>query len=431
MQSTLAIIIAIIATLLVYYLRSHLLKISRYLSFYSLVLTVIMLVISIVIYPKESVEASYNGLMTWFTIVLPSLLPFFVGAEMLIGLGVVRFIGTLLEPIMRPLFNVPGEGSFAFAMSITSGYPVGVKIASKLRYEGSITRAEAQRMVAFCSTSGPLFILGAVGVGMFHSPQVGIALAICHYMAAILVGLMFRFYKLNDSPCQLTTSDKSVFKEALYQLNLSRKRRLPLGILMGNAVKESINTILVVGGFIIVFSVIIRILQLVGFISFASEILYFFFKGFNFDIAMLKGLVTGFFEITLGSKMVSEIPSATLSSKLIITSFIIAWSGFSIHAQSFSILNQTDIKSSIYIISKFLHGIFSALLIYIFYPLLSSIYIFPATASGTFIEFSPIQKIFANIKLSTELFIVITITLLIISLVISFLSSLFKKKKMS
>lgn len=177
-------VFTVIVLLLLYYLRRPLFRLGRKTSYYLLVLIVVLLVVSIVIYPKESVEASYNGLMTWFTIVLPSLLPFFVGAEMLIGLGVVRFIGCLLEPVMRPLFNVPGEGSFAFAMSITSGYPVGVKITSKLRQEGTITKAEAQRMAAFCSTSGPLFILGAVGVGMFHSPQVGIALAICHYIAA-------------------------------------------------------------------------------------------------------------------------------------------------------------------------------------------------------------------------------------------------------
>ena len=419
--------ISIIVVLLLYYLRRPLFRLGRQTSYYFLVLSVVLLVISIVIYPKESVEASYNGLMTWFTIVLPSLLPFFVGAEMLIGLGVVRFIGTLLEPVMRPLFNVPGEGSFAFAMSITSGYPVGVKITSKLRQEGSISRAEAQRMAAFCSTSGPLFILGAVGVGMFHSPQVGIALAICHYIAAILVGLAFRFYKHKEVTCNTKSTDRSYLREALHQLNLSRKRRAPLGVLMGNAVKESINTILVVGGFIIVFSVIIRILQLIGFISFISEGLLFVFKSFNFDIGIFQGLVTGLFEITIGSKIVSEISNTSLLSKLIVTSFIISWSGFSIHAQSFSILNQTDINSSLYLISKLMHGIFSGLLIYILYPLMSTILKFPATATGNYLSFSPIESIFTNFKLSVELFLSITIVLLIISLLLSLLTNIFKK----
>ncbi len=429
MEPFLLAITVVIAASLIYFLKGPLLRLSRHMSYYILVITVLLLVVSIVIYPKESVEASYNGLMTWFTIVLPSLLPFFVGAEMLIGLGVVRFIGALLEPIMRPLFNVPGEGSFAFAMSITSGYPVGVKIAGRLRQEGSITRGEAQRMVAFCSTSGPLFILGAVGVGMFESPQVGVALAICHYLAAIFVGLIFRFYKRRDCSPQTATSSRGVIRTALRQLRICRQKSLPLGTLMGNAVKEAINTILVVGGFIIVFSVVIRVFQLTGLISFFSELLYFLFKSFNFDIAVYRGLITGFFEITMGSKLISEVSQAGLQAKLAAVSFIIAWSGFSIHAQSFSILNQTDIKPSIYVLSKLLHGLLSAISMYLLYPFFAAYYKFPAAAGGSYSVLSPLERIFENFKLSIELFLAITIVLLLIAIMISFLSSLFAKKK--
>src|SRR5690606_32732679 len=108
-------------------------KYYRQLSYYFIVLSVLFLVITIILYPGESVSSAYNGLVIWATLVVPALLPFFIGSEILINLGVVKFFGVLLEPIMRPIFNVPGEGSFAFAMSITSGYPVGAKIVSRLR----------------------------------------------------------------------------------------------------------------------------------------------------------------------------------------------------------------------------------------------------------------------------------------------------------
>ncbi|MGQ0438264.1 nucleoside recognition domain-containing protein, partial [Bacillus sp. B-TM1] len=35
----------------------------------------------------------------------PSLLPFFIIAELLISIGVVKFIGVILEPLMRPLLR--------------------------------------------------------------------------------------------------------------------------------------------------------------------------------------------------------------------------------------------------------------------------------------------------------------------------------------
>src|SRR5690625_7139719 len=65
-------------------------------------------------FPDQSLEASIRGLKMWWEVVFPSLLPFFITAELLIGFGIVQFIGALFEPIMRPLFNVPGVGSFAW-----------------------------------------------------------------------------------------------------------------------------------------------------------------------------------------------------------------------------------------------------------------------------------------------------------------------------
>ncbi len=92
---------------------------------------------------------------------------FFITAELLIGFGFVKFIGVLCEPIMRPLFNVPGVGSFAWAMGMASGYPTGAKIATRLREEKQLTRIQAERLVSFTNASSPLFIFGAVSVGFF------------------------------------------------------------------------------------------------------------------------------------------------------------------------------------------------------------------------------------------------------------------------
>ena len=76
-------------------------------------------------YPDQTFQASFEGLQLWFRIVLPSLLPFFVIAEILMGLGVIHALGVMLEPVMRPLFRVPGVGAFALVMGLVSGNPLG------------------------------------------------------------------------------------------------------------------------------------------------------------------------------------------------------------------------------------------------------------------------------------------------------------------
>ena len=133
---------------------------------YLLIIVTMFLVSCLIVFPNNTIDAALNGLMTWANVVLPSLLPFLIGAEILIGLGVVDFIGVLLRPIMYPLFGTSGEGSFAFAMSVTSGYPVGVSLVSKLRQQ-NLKQNRSSKTCFICSTSGLLFMIGAVSVGMF------------------------------------------------------------------------------------------------------------------------------------------------------------------------------------------------------------------------------------------------------------------------
>ena len=77
-------------------------------------------------------------------------------------------------------------------MGISLGYPVGAKIVSTLRMENSCTKTEAERLLAFTNTSGPLFIIGSIGVGMFGNNKIGILLLITHFVSSIIVGILFR-----------------------------------------------------------------------------------------------------------------------------------------------------------------------------------------------------------------------------------------------
>ncbi|OTA40162.1 MAG: hypothetical protein A6D92_22415, partial [Symbiobacterium thermophilum] len=102
----------------------------------------VLLTAALVIYPKESLEAAREGMNLFVTVVFPSLLPFFILSEMLLGLGVVHFIGVLFTPLMRPLFNVPGEGAFVLSMGLAAGYPMDAVITARFRRNNMCTRVE-------------------------------------------------------------------------------------------------------------------------------------------------------------------------------------------------------------------------------------------------------------------------------------------------
>ncbi|MDQ0272388.1 sporulation integral membrane protein YlbJ [Cytobacillus purgationiresistens] len=337
-----------------------------------LALSVSLVALSLISFPQESIDASTRGLNMWWEIVFPSLLPFFIVSEILIGFGVVRFIGVLLEPLMRPLFKVPGVGGFVLAMGMASGYPAGAKFTARLRQEKQISRIEAERLVSFSNCSNPLFIFGAVSVGFFNNAKIGIILALAHYLGNITVGLLMRFYGKNQEKEEIVTKKrKATLRSAfsvLHQTRMSEQR--PLGKLLGDAVMSSIQTLLMIGGFIILFSVINKLLFHVGITVVLAKFLEVLLSIFQLSPELSIALFSGIFELTLGNQMASQVDTVTLMEKVIVASAILAFCGFSVQAQVASILAQTDIRFKPFFFARIIHAFIAALYAFIFWKVL-------------------------------------------------------------
>ncbi|OEH93953.1 sporulation integral membrane protein YlbJ [Bacillus solimangrovi] len=336
----------------------------------ALSLLLLLFAVSLISYPQDALQASIRGLNMWWDVVFPSLLPFFVVSELLIGYGVVHFIGVLLEPIMRPVFRVPGSGGFVWAMGMASGFPSGAKLTARLWQENEITTVEAERLASFTNSSNPLFIFGAVAVGFFHDPKLGILLAVSHYLGNICVGLIMRFHgKDHIKPITIHPNKKQfILKEAFLRMHNTRiNESRPLGKMLGDAVTSSVQTLLMIGGFIILFSVFNKVLHVAGITemiaNFFSTVLLFF----SLSNLLAIPLISGLFEITLGSQMTSQTETVSLLEQAIITSFILGFSGFSVQAQVASILAETKIRFRPFFLARILQGFFSALITALLY----------------------------------------------------------------
>lgn len=167
--------------------------------------------------PRETVTAASAGIKLWYLVVIPALLPFFIIAELLVSLRFVNFLGILLEPIMRPVFRLPGCSSLVVVMGFTSGFPVGAILTKKLYDDHMLTANEAERLVSFTNNSSPLFILGAVGVGMFANPVAGYLLAAAHYLSNLCLGFLFSLTAEKNSIWQVPAQNR--LKDAFLALN--------------------------------------------------------------------------------------------------------------------------------------------------------------------------------------------------------------------
>ncbi|WP_081727862.1 sporulation integral membrane protein YlbJ [Halalkalibacter hemicellulosilyticus] len=292
---------------------------------------------------------------------LPILVTFFYCVRAINWIWRRNVYWCITRALMRPLFRVPGVGGFVWAMGLASGYPAGAKLTARLRQEQKLTRIEAERLVSFTNSSNPLFIFGAIAVGFFHDATLGLLLALSHYLGNIIVGLCMRFHGVNDEERQSLDSSTRSWKSALTLLHEERLRDgRPIGKLLGDAVQSSIRTLLMIGGFIILFSVLNSILSLIGITAMIAAIFSIILSIFQIPNTLSYPLISGLFEITLGAKLASE-TDATLFQQVIVTSFFLAFSGFSVQAQVASILAETDIRFKPFFIARFFHGVFAAL----------------------------------------------------------------------
>ena len=307
--------------------------------------------ISLIIFSKSNILAVKTGLNLWINNVVPSLFPFFIAVNLLNNTYLPRLIGKIFDKTMKPLFNVPGIGAYALFMGIISGYPIGAKIVTDLRNKDLCTKEEGERLLTFTNNSGPLFILGTVGISLFRDTSIGLLLLTTHLLSCFTVAFVFRFWK----------SKKRI--ENIKEINnysdiISLK---DLGKIISTSIINAIKSVVLIGGFVVFFSIVLSVLNKLFFFNFFLLLLRPTFNTLNINPNFIIPLISGIIELTTGVSLISNVPSVNLGINVIFTAFLLGFGGISILLQVWSIISNTDISIKPYIIGKILQGIFASI----------------------------------------------------------------------
>ena len=181
--------------------------------------------------------------------VIPALFPFLVVSSLLLSLGLGELLSPMLAGLMEPLFRVDGVGSSALLLGLVGGYPIGAKTAADLYRGGRLSRPEAERLLAFCNNSNPVFLISVLGVGVFGSVRAGVWLWLIHLLSALLTGLLFRNH---GGPARRQAGGTAAFQAV----------SLPAAFVA--AVRESLSGMLSVCAFVTFFYVLARPLASLG-----------------------------------------------------------------------------------------------------------------------------------------------------------------------
>ncbi len=306
--------------------------------------------IAMMLFPEIALESASRGISLWATSVLPALLPFFICAGFMVSLGVPKMIGRYFEPLFRAVFRVPGNAAFVFLVSITSGYPMGAKLIADLHRENQIQKQDAEKMLSFCSTSGPLFLLGTVGVSMLHSATLGAVIAFSHYIGAIVNGILFC-----NIPARFSKNTQYYPKQSFRNPQSNHIAMPSLLSCFTDSILSALRTLGIICGYLVLFCLLTDFMQFCGILQF-------------FPNQVSKSLFRGIFEMTVGCNSIALAPDVSPVVKCAVASFLISFGGLSIMAQSMSLLSGTGIRVFTYLKLKFAHGIFSAIIALLLAP---------------------------------------------------------------
>lgn len=326
-------------------------------------------------------------------LILPSLFPFFVLSGLLNRLGLPGFLGRLLAGAASRIYGISGAGASALFIGLTGGYPLGAAYIADMERSRAVTAKEGERLLAFCNNSGPAFILGVVGAGIFGSGQIGLLLYASHCLASLMTGLLFRFYGHDTAPGAQVVHTKPIAATTV-----------PAAFT--GAVVRSFSSTLNICAFVIFFSAMLQLMTSCGVFSALARLL----SLIGVSPQLAPQLVAGLLELTSGVSSLGGMSSSAGSISM--AAFMLGWAGLSVHCQVLCFLIDSDISPRTYLLGKLMHGTISAFLTYFLATQLSltypvSFYLNSQTQILTQLDFRCILPVSLSISLLCWLLLVL------------------------
>ena len=287
-------------------------------------------------FPQTVFSGASYGLLLWFRHVLPTLLPYMVLINILIRTPALHWICHITSPFLCPLLGTSYYGTFAVLTGFLCGYPMGAKTASDLLDAQKISRSEASYLLSFCNNTSPAFILSYVVAQNMKERNLCIPFFLILTFTPLMLSFIFRlFYRLPESSCsfpQVTPGSFSNPSESISDSFLDR------------CILNAFESVTKVGGYMMMFSVLIQLLASV-------------LPNTIFSLLLYSSL-----EISTGIRLLFSSALYT-TEKIILCAFLTSFGGWCCIAQTYSMISSSQLPILPYITAKLVTALVTSLLI--------------------------------------------------------------------
>ena len=294
------------------------------------------LLLYMLLFPKKVLADSLAGLDLWFHTVLPSLLPFMILSNVLIGANVVSQLMRPFSGFFRHVLGLSPEGGYAWLLGLFCGFPMGARLTGDMYRQHRISREEAVYLLTFANQSSPMFLSTYVVLHGLGDSTLTLPVFVIFYASAFLTSLVFRI-RSRRFGLPPSKPKKEVPEQTSY------------GNLLDTSIMNGFEIITRLGGYIILFSILAGIvLQLPAPLRTAAPFL------------------SGLTEITTG---IHTISGTTLPLQVKFTAIVCctAFGGFSTVAQTSCMLIGTGLSIFTYLKGKLVNAAVAGLLCLFFF----------------------------------------------------------------
>ena len=148
--------------------------------------------IFLLISPKTASQAASEAISACLEIIVPSLFAFSAAAIFLQKSGLYRVVLKPFSLVLSKILRMDEELCGIFLLANIGGYPVGISLLTELVVENRLSERDAARLMCCCFGSGPSFIIGIVGTGVFGSAAVGGVIFAACFLASLLAAVFVR-----------------------------------------------------------------------------------------------------------------------------------------------------------------------------------------------------------------------------------------------
>ena len=312
---------------------------------FALPLVIIVFMGLMLAYPEYYMKATGRGLALFASNILPAMFPFLFLNTMLSNTKAIPFVNKAFEKPVNKIFGVVKEGAFVLISALICGYPVGAVTTARLYENGDISSDDVRSFLPFTSLAGPVFILSTVS-SVFGDKNVGLVVLISHYVGTLLNGLLWRFVSHTRARKRIHIENDVAINTSILSADFEKSGGHNL---LGEAVTSSALSMLTVGGYIVLFGLVVDTFALLPFWGDLSAI---WRVVFTFPIEMTRGVV----EASTLTSLPLAVGFATLS---------VTFGGVSVLAQQYHFLSRCNCGVFDLILPKISQGIlgfFSAII---------------------------------------------------------------------